>query len=347
MMNEPEKLTVSASPHVKGPATVTGIMFDVIIALCPAAIAGVAVFGLRAALVVAVCVISCVAFEYLSRRIMNKSVTVGDLSAVVTGVLLAFNLPVSVPLWMCVVGSFVSIVIVKQLFGGVGQNFANPAITARIVLLVSFASSMTHFPEPKSVDAVTSATPLAALAGIDLSGDVEGQISALRAAEKLPSYFHMFFGVRQGCIGEVCAVALLIGAGYLIARGVIKIAIPFAYIGTVAVFMLVASRFDLAFTAYELMGGGLILGAFFMATDYATSPVNLKGKIVFGIGCGVLTAVIRLYGSLPEGVSYSILLMNIACPLIEKVTAPSYFGFVKKKKEKKTKEAKAEGGAGA
>ncbi len=346
MMNETAKLTVSASPHVKGPATVSGVMFDVIIALCPAAIAGIAVFGFRAALVMAVCVGSCVAFEYLSRKIMKKSVTVGDLSAVVTGLLLAFNLPVSIPLWMCVIGSFVAIVIVKQLFGGVGQNFANPAITARIVLLVSFASAMTHFPEPKSVDAIVSATPLATLSGFDLSGDLTGQIHLYQAADKLPSYFRMFLGVRQGCIGEVCAAALLIGAAYLLIRGVIKIAIPFSYIGTVAVFMLLASRFNLAFTAYQLMGGGLLLGAFFMATDYATSPVNLKGKIVFGIGCGLLTSVIRLYGSLPEGVSYSILLMNIACPLIEKATAPAYFGFVKKKKEKKAKE-QAKEGAGA
>ena len=345
-MNETAKLTVSASPHIKGPATVTGVMFDVIIALCPAAIAGVAVFGLRAALVIAVCVASCVGFEYLSRRIMKRSVTIGDLSAVVTGMLLAFNLPVNIPLWMCVIGPFVAIVIVKQLFGGVGQNFANPAITARIVLLVSFASAMTNFPMPKSVDAVASATPLATLSGIDLSGDIGSQISLYQAADKLPSYFRMLFGVRQGCIGEVCAVALLIGAAYLIVRRVIRITIPFAYIGTVAAFMLIASRFNLAFTAYELMGGGLILGAFFMATDYATSPVNRKGKVVFGIGCGILTAVIRLYGSLPEGVSYSILLMNIACPLIEKATAPAYFGFVKKKKEKKIKD-KAEGGAGA
>ena len=346
-MNVPAKLTVSASPHVKGPATVTGIMFDVIIALCPAAIASVAIFGLRAALVIAVCTGSCVAFEYLSRRIMKRGSTIGDLSAVVTGVLLAFNLPVSIPLWMCVIGSGVAIVIVKQLFGGVGQNFANPAITARIVLLVSFASAMTHFPLPKSVDAVASATPLATLAGFDRAADLTGQIDLYRAADKLPSFFQMIFGVRQGCLGETCAVALLIGAAYLIVRGVIKITIPFTYIGTVAVFLLIASKGDLTYTAYELMAGGLILGAFFMATDYTTSPVNTKGKIVFGVGCGVLTAVIRLYGSLPEGVSYSILLMNIACPLIEKATAPAYFGFVKKKKEKKSKEETAEGGAGA
>ena len=347
-MEEPKKLTVSASPHVKGEATVTGIMFDVIIALCPAAIASVAIFGLRAALVIAVCVGSCVAFEYLSRLAMKKHSTIGDLSAVVTGVLLAFNLPVSVPLWMAVIGSFVAIVIVKQLFGGIGQNFANPAITARIVLLVSFASAMTNFPVPKTPDAVTTATPLATLSSFDLSVDLTGQITMYQAADRLPSFFNMFFGVRQGCLGETCAVALLIGAAYLIARRVIRVAIPLAYIGTVAVFMLIASRFDLTFTAYELLGGGLILGAFFMATDYSTSPVTTKGKVVFGIGCGILTAVIRLYGSLPEGVSYSILLMNIACPLIEKVTAPAYFGFVKPKKEKKKKDAEAaEGGASA
>ncbi|MBQ6067739.1 MAG: RnfABCDGE type electron transport complex subunit D [Clostridia bacterium] len=342
MMNEATKLTVSASPHVKGEATVTGIMFDVIIALCPAAIASVAIFGLRAALVLAVCIGSCVAFEYLSRWIMKKHSTIGDLSAVVTGVLLAFNLPASIPLWMCVIGSFVAIVIVKQLFGGIGQNFANPAITARIVLLVSFASAMTNFPAPKTPDAVTSATPLATLSDIYRSGDIAGQLSLYRAADKIPSFFNMFFGVRQGCMGEVCAVALLIGAAYLLIRRVIKITIPLAYIGTVAVFMLIASRFDLAFTAYELLGGGLILGAFFMATDYATSPVTTKGKLVFGVGCGILTAVIRLYGSLPEGVSYSILLMNIACPLIEKLTAPAYFGFVKKKKEPKEPKEKKE-----
>ena len=273
---------------------------------------------------------------------MKKHSTIGDLSAVVTGILLAFNLPASIPLWMCVIGSFVAIVIVKQLFGGIGQNFANPAITARIVLLVSFASAMTNFPAPKTPDAVTSATPLAALSDIYRSGDIAGQLSLYQSADKLPSFFNMFFGVRQGCMGEVCAVALLIGAAYLLIRRVIKITIPLAYVGTVAVFMLIASRFDLAFTAYELLGGGLILGAFFMATDYATSPVTTKGKIVFGIGCGLLTAVIRLYGSLPEVVSYSILLMNIACPLIEKLTAPAYFGFVKKKKEPKEPKEKKE-----
>ena len=335
-MAEKLKLTVSASPHAKGPGTVTGIMFDVIISLLPAAIAGIAVFGFRAALVMAVCVASCVVFEYLTRKIMKRSFTLGDLSAVVTGLLLAFNLPVSIPLWMCVIGSFVAIVVVKQFFGGIGQNFANPAITGRIVLLVSFASAMTNFTMPKAaVDAVTTATPMGQLAGIDRAGDIASQIAALNADKQLPDLLKMFIGVRQGCIGEVCAAALLLGGLYLILRGVISITIPVSYIGTVAVIMLFASHFNFTFTLYEILGGGLLLGAFFMATDYTTSPINTKGKVVFGIGCGIITAVIRLFGSLPEGVSYSILLMNIACPLIEMATAPDYFGKLKKKKKNK------------
>ena len=334
-------LTVSASPHTKSPATVTGIMLDVIIALIPAAFAGVAIFGLRAAIIIAVCIISCVLFEYLSRKIMKRSSSIGDLSAVVTGLLLAFNLPVSIPIWMCVVGSLVAIVVVKQMFGGIGHNFANPAITARIVLLVSFASAMTGFTSPafSSVDAITTATPLSHLSSIDLAGNVSAQMDTLLADGDLPSFFNMVFGVRAGCIGEVCSVALILGAVYLILRGIISFAIPGSYILTVAVFMFIFSGFSLSFTLYEVLGGGLLLGAFFMATDYSTSPINMKGKIVFGIGCGILTAVIRLFGSLPEGVSYSILLMNIATPLIEKATTPRYFGFIKPKKEKKNKEA--------
>lgn len=342
-MSEKNILTVSASPHTKSPGTVTGIMLDVIISLIPAAFAGVAVFGARAALVIAVCIVSCVLFEFLSRKIMKRSSSIGDLSAVVTGLLLAFNLPVSIPIWMCIVGSLVAIVVVKQMFGGIGHNFANPAITARIVLLVSFASAMTGFSAPGSsgVDTITTATPLSHLSAIDLSGNVSSQMGALLFDGDLPSFFNMLFGVRAGCIGEVCSVALILGAVYLILRGVISIAIPGSYILTVAAFMLIASGFDITFTIYEILGGGLILGAFFMATDYSTSPINTKGKIVFGIGCGILTSVIRLFGSLPEGVSYSILLMNIATPLIEKLTAPAYFGFIKEKKTKKKEEGAA------
>ena len=333
MSEEKQLLTVSASPHVKGPATTRGVMLDVLIALIPAAGAGIAVFGWTAALVIAICVGSSVAFEYLARRIMKRSVTIGDLSAAVTGLLLALNLPVTVPWWMCVIGSFVAVVVVKQFFGGLGQNFANPAITARIVLLVSFASAMTGFTEPltRAADAVTTATPLSVLTP-------GASVAELTASGALPSLLKMLFGVRGGCIGETCAAALLLGAAYLLIRGVIKPWIPLCFVGAVAVFSLCVSGFDLQFTAYELLGGGLLLGAFFMATDYSTSPINTAGKIVFGLGCGLLTAVIRFYGSLPEGVSYSILLMNIACPLIEKLTQPKYFGFVKpqKKKEEKT-----------
>lgn len=340
-MSEERKLKVSASPHMKSPVTVSGIMLDVIISLVPAGFAGVAVFGLRALAVMATCIGSCLIFEYLARKIMKRSTTLSDLSAVVTGLLLAFNLPVSIPLWMCVLGSFVAIVIVKQFFGGLGQNFANPAITARIVLLVSFASAMTGFTAPKAsgVDAVATATPLASLSGLSAGGDFSARAQALFSGGELPALKEMFFGVRAGCIGETCTVALLLGAVYLLARGIISFAIPVSYIGTVAVFMLIYSGFNLQFTAYELMSGGLLLGAFFMATDYTTSPINKKGKLVFGIGCGLLTAVIRLYGSLPEGVSYSILLMNILCPLIEKATAPKFFGFVKEKKTKKEEAA--------
>lgn len=339
-MSETNKLTVSASPHIKGTATVSAIMLDVIIALIPAIFAGVAIFGFKAALVIAVCVISCVAFEALSRKIMKRHKTIGDFSAVVTGILLAFNLPVDIPLWMCVVGSLVAIVVVKQFFGGIGQNFANPAITARIVLLVSFAGAMTSFSLPSSfaADAVSGATPLAQLSEINLDGNVTSQLKQLIGNGELPSLLHMLFGVRQGCIGEVCSVALILGAVFLLVRGVIKLSIPLAFIGTVAVFMFIASDFNIYYTAYELLSGGLLLGAFFMATDYATSPINKKGKICFGIGCGLLTCIIRLYCSVPEGVSYSILIMNIACPLIEKLTAPRYFGFTK---IRKTKEEKA------
>jgi len=334
-MSDAKLLTVSASPHVKSRDSVSGIMGDVCIALIPAAVVAIFSFGWHAALLIAVCIGSCLLFEWLSRKIMKRTNTIGDLSCVVTGLLLAFNLPADLPVWMAVIGSFVAIVVVKQFFGGIGQNFANPAITARIVLLVSFASEMTKFAVPSGVDAVTSATPLGVLSGVDRAGNISTQLNALVSEKRLAPLLDMFLGQRAGSIGEVCTIALLIGAVYLLVRRVISIAIPGSYILTVGVFMLFASHFNIEFTAYELLGGGLILGAFFMATDYSTSPINIKGKIVFGIGCGILTSVIRLYGSLPEGVSYSILLMNIACPLIEKATAPDYFGMIKEKKNKK------------
>lgn len=322
-----KKLIVSASPHARSNETVTGIMLDVIIALVPSLIASVIIFGFRSLLITAVCVASCVLFEFISRKIMKRDTTIGDLSAVVTGMLLAFNLPVSIPLWMCVVGCFFAIVVVKQFFGGIGQNFVNPAIGGRIVMLVSFSSAMTSWTEPlawkNGVDAVSAATPLSILKNFD------GTLS-----EELPSLLDMFLGIRGGCLGEVSAVAILIGGLYLLARRVIKPAIPLCFIGTVAVIMLIAGKGDFEFMLYEILSGGLLLGAFFMATDYATSPITTKGKIIFGIGCGVITSVIRLFANLPEGVSYSIILMNILVPHIENLTRPKPFGTVKEKKNK-------------
>lgn len=326
-----KKLIVSASPHARSNETVTGIMLDVIIALVPSLICSIVVFGFRSLLITAVCVGCCVLFEYLSRKIMKRDNTIGDLSAIVTGMLLAFNLPVSIPLWMCVVGCFFAIVVVKQFFGGIGKNFVNPAIGGRIVMLVSFSSSMTSWTEPMSwfngVDAVSTATPLSILK------DYAGEISS-----DLPSLWHMFLGIRAGSLGEVSAVAILIGGLYLLARRVIKPTIPLCFIGTVAVITLIAGKGDFTYMAYQLLSGGLLLGAFFMATDYATSPITNWGKVIFGIGCGAVTCLIRLCANLPEGVSYSIIIMNILVPHIESFTRPKPFGTVK---EKKTKEEKA------
>lgn len=326
------KLTVSASPHVRSSYTVPKIMLDVIIALVPSLIASVVLFGFRSLLITAVCVVSCVAFEYISRKIMKRDTTIGDLSAVVTGMLLAFNLPVSIPLWMCVVGCFFAIVVVKQFFGGIGQNFVNPAIGGRIVMLVSFASAMTDWTAPLEwfknggIDAVSTATPLASLeAGCDMTA--------------LPSLLDMFLGIRGGCIGETCAVALLLGFVYLLIKKVIKPVIPVCFVGTVAVIMLIAGKGSFEFMLYEVLSGGLLLGAIFMATDYATSPLTTKGKVVFAIGCGIVTAVIRLFANLPEGVSYSIIIMNILVPHIETITKPRPFGAEKEKKSKKEEAA--------
>lgn len=328
-----KKLTVSASPHAHSTETTTGIMLDVIIALLPAAIVSVVYFGLHAFAVLATSIVSCVLFEYISRKIMKRSNTLGDLSAVVTGIILAFNLPSTLPLWMVVIGSFVAIVIVKQMFGGIGQNFVNPAITARIILMSSFPSAMTTWTQPlvtRTGEAVTTASPLASLAGITKEADMA---LALENAN-LPSLKDMFLGLRPGSMGEVCAVALLAGFVYLLIRKVISPIIPLTFIGTVAVFMLIAGKGNIEFVAYQLLSGGLLLGAIFMATDYTTSPINKKGKIIFAIGCGLITSVIRVYGLLPEGVSFSIILMNILVPHIENLTTPKPFGSVKEKKAK-------------
>ena len=326
-----KRLTVSASPHARSKETTTGIMLDVIIALIPAFIMSVVYFGLRALVLTATCVVSCVAFEFIARKVMKRNSTIGDLSAVVTGIILAFNLPATLPLWMAVIGSLIAIVVVKQMFGGIGQNFVNPAMTARIILMTSFPTAMAKwvvpFTDTFSADAVTSATPMATLASVK-----GGDISAV--AEALPSLTDMLIGKHGGSMGEACSIALIIGGLYLIARKVISPIIPFTFIGTVAVFMLFAGNGHIDFVAYELLGGGLMLGAFFMATDYSTSPINKKGKIIFGIGCGLITSLIRIFGSLPEGVSFSIILMNILVPHIENMTTPKPFGAVKEKKAK-------------
>ncbi len=345
-------LTVSASPHVKSKDTTRRIMLDVIIALIPAGIAGTVIFGGRALLVIGLCVFFSVLFEYASRRIMKRTNTVSDLSAVVTGLLLAYNIPVldvakfDGKIWkatvmtmlLCAVGSFFAIVVTKQFFGGLGQNFANPAIVGRIVLLVSFPSAMTAFTTPRmAVDAVTSATPLGVLSDaslFDRAGDISAQLSTLSAEGYLPDLLYMLVGIKGGCIGEVSGLLLVLGFVYLLMRGVISPCIPLSFVGTVAVIMFAVSGGNLTFTAYELLGGGLLLGAIFMATDYTTSPITFKGKILFGIGCGIICSVIRLYASMAEGVSYAILLMNIACPLIESITKPLPFGVTKAKKKK-------------
>ena len=292
------KMTLSASPHIRDGATTEKIMLDVIIALCPALIASVLIFGFRALLVVAVCVASCVLAELIWEKLMKKPVTVGDLSAVVTGILLAYNLPVGIPIWQAIFGSIVAIIVVKQLFGGIGKNFANPAITARIVLFLAFSVSMTTWVHP---DGVSSATPLALIGS--------GQIEAL------PALKDMLLGVRGGCLGETSAVALLIGGIYLICRRVITWHTPVVYIATVFLFTLALGQQP----TYQILSGGLMLGAIFMATDYVTTPYSAIGKVIFGLGAGILTVIIRVYGSYPEGVSYSILLMNILTPYLNKI----------------------------
>ncbi len=317
-----KKLVVSASPHFRSKATTQSIMFDVIIAMIPALVASVILFGYRSLVLTAVSVIACVVFEYLSRKVMKRHNTIFDLSAVVTGMLLAFNLPSTMPYWMVIIGAFVSIVIVKQFFGGIGNNFVNPALVGRIVLMASYPSQISNFVAPFSykdgVDAVTTATPLAQLGN----------------GGELPTLLEMFLGVKGGCLGEVCILALILGFLYLVIRKVISPVIPLIYVGTVAVAMLIAGKGDFVYMLYQIMAGGLFLGAIFMATDYTTSPVSFKGKIIYAVGCGILTSLIRVFGALPEGVSFSIIIMNILVPHIEHLTTARPFGEVREKKKK-------------
>ena len=324
----------NTAPHLRTPRTTRSIMLDVCLALLPALGAAVWRFGTRALAVTAVSVISCVGFEALTRLALKRKQTIGDLSAVVTGLLLAFNLPATLPLWMIPIGALVAIVVVKELFGGIGQNFANPAITARIVLMLSFPLQMTAWNLPIGhswgADAVATATPLKALAADSVASATPA------AAETLPSLLDMLLGNRAGSLGEICALALLLGFAYLCVFRVIVPIVPLCFAGTVAVFSLFAGHFDLNFVAYQLLSGGLLLGAVFMATDYTTTPVNMKGKLVFGVGCGLITCLIRFYGGMPEGVSFAILLMNLLSPHIESLCAPKPFG-----KEKRHAKAKA------
>jgi electron transport complex, RnfABCDGE type, D subunit len=309
-------LTVSSSPHIRSKDSVDRIMLDVIIALSPAMIAGIFFFRFGALKVLILAVAACVLTEAAIQKATGKPVTVSDFSAAVTGVLLAFNMPASVSWWIPVVGGIFAIAIVKQVFGGLGCNFMNPALAARAMLLASWPVQMTKWVTP-GPDATSTATPLAILKG------------SAESAASMPSMMDLFSGNVSGCIGETSAVLLILGGLYLIYRKVITPTIPAVYIGTVAILMLVFGGFDFQFAIQNIFAGGLILGAFFMATDYTTSPVTFKGQIIFAVGCGIITSVIRLYGGYPEGVSYSILLMNIATPLIDKYTLPAVFGGAK------------------
>lgn len=301
-------LHISVSPHIHGTKSTRGFMFDVILALLPAAIAGTVIFGAEALLVIAVCVGTCVVSEFLFNLILKQKQTIGDLSAVVTGLILALNLSANVPLWQAVIGSVFAIIIVKCFFGGLGCNIVNPAITARVFMIVAFGS-MTSSAFPKALDTVAGATPLAEL-----------------AAGTVPSLKDLFLGNVGGTIGETCSLALLIGAAYLLIRKVISWHIPVSFIATVFVFSLCVEGFDFTTALAWVLSGGLILGAFFMATDYVTSPTTPLGSIIFGIGAGLITSLIRFWGGYPEGVSFAILLMNILNPFIDKLTARKVFG---------------------
>ena len=325
-LNDLNGLNVSPSPHRSLGLSTTKIMLLVIIALLPAAVAGCVIFGARAAAVLLVSIASAVIFEALANIVMKREQTISDLSAVVTGLLLGMNLPASIPLYIPVIGSFIAIVIVKMMFGGIGQNFANPAITARIVLMVSFTPQMTHWVLPfwyknggAIADTATGATPLTAQ-WLDNGTSLVSPFSIM----------DMFLGKTGGCIGETCAAALIAGGLLLVICRIISPATPLAYILTFGIMNLLYSG-SIVDTTYQLLAGGLLIGAVFMATDYATTPLTISGKIIFGIGCGIITFVIRRFGSFPEGVSFSILLMNLLTPYIDKLTRTFPLGAKKKR----------------
>ena len=307
------KLNLSVSPHIHSGRSTSRIMLDVIIALLPVTVAGTIIFGLRSLLVIATCIASCVALEALFNIICKKDQTIGDLSAVVTGLLLALNLPANIPLWQCVIGSAFAIVVVKALFGGIGCNPVNPAITARVFMIISFGS-LAIPAYPLSVDASSSATPLESV-----------------YAGNTPELMDVFLGKTGGAIGETCALALIIGFAYLLVRRVISWHLPVAFVGTVYVLSFFMEGLDPTKALVMILSGGLLIGAIFMATDYVTSPSTVSGKLIFGIGAGLISFVIRYFGTYPEGVSFGILFMNILTPYIDSWTKHKVFGVGGKK----------------
>lgn len=312
---------VSSSPHVRSKVSTDKIMLLVVVALMPSTFFGIYNFGLRAAILIIATILSCVVSEFIFDLIVHKENTIKDFSAVVTGLLLALNLPAGLPIWEAILGGVFAIIIVKCLFGGLGQNFMNPALGARCFLLIAFAADMTNFNVTRNgVDVYSGATPLALIRS-------EG-LSSVNVKD-------MLYGFTAGTIGETSVIAILIGAIILILAGVIDLKIPGSYIVTFAIFMFIfgAERFEINYVTAQLCGGGLMLGAFFMATDYVTSPITPRGKILFGICCGLLTGIFRCFGANAEGVSFSIILSNILVPIIEKITVPRAFGMVKEAKK--------------
>ena len=308
---------VTSSPHLRDKATSQRIMQEVCLALAPAGIAGIILYGFNAALLIAVCVATCVLSEFVWQKATKQTVTISDWSAVVTGLLLAYNLPATAPWWIAVIGSILAIVVVKQFFGGIGSNFMNPALTARAILFISWSGIMGAYPKANpfqfTADAVTGATPLATLNG----GTTEGL-----------NLLDLLLGNHGGVLGETCAIAIILGGVYLLVRGVADWRIPASFIGTVFVCYLIKDGAEMAL--FQLLSGGLLLGAFFMATDYATSPITGLGRVIFGVGCGFFLFIIRAFANYPEGCSFAILFMNVATPMIDRFTMPRPFGEVKK-----------------
>ena len=330
------KLIASSSPHIRSNENTRSIMLDVIIAMLPALVWAIYNFGFKALISVAVSVVACLFWEWLYRKLLKKPQAIGDLSAVVTGMLLAFVCPPELPWWALIIGAFFSIVVVKQLYGGIGCNFLNPALAGRAILLASYATAMTTWTLPSSkkelADVISTATPLQ----IMKEGTVE------KFAELTTNYTvgDMFIGRIGGSLGEVSALALLLGGAWLLIRKVISWHTPVAFIGTVAILTLISAPAgidNVQYMLYNVFGGGLMLGAFFMATDYATSPVTKPGQLIFGIGCGLITCFIRRFGSYPEGVCYSILIMNCTTWLLDKYIRPTIYGAVKKEKKEAAK----------